>query len=310
MFRLVGMRSTLLRFLTVPVLLSPACLPADPNMPGPAAAPSNGVANNCSPVSIERKAFPNTPKIDNQFLPLVPGMQFFLDGFVTGDDGTRHPHRIDTTITQLTKMIDGVNTIVVFDRDIEDGKLTESEIFFMAQDDRGRVWTFGEYPEEYDNGQLAGAPSAWLAGVAGGKPGLAMVERPRVGGGTYLQGLGPEVGFKDCASVFKTGQRVCVPVSCYNDVVEIDEFAPLKPRDGHQRKFYAPGVGNVKVAAAGGVDPEALELTRAAKLCPTDLERVKGQALSQDGRGYEVAKELYAGTPPATETLAAHTCAE
>lgn len=308
MFRYERLRSSWLSVLIVPTLLSAGCTPALPSIGGQAAAPSPNAAGNCSALPIEPKAFPSIPKVDNRFLPFLPGMQFFLDGFVTADDGSRHPHRIDTTVTQLTKVIDGVNTIVIFDRDIEDGQLTESEVFFLAQDDRGKVWTFGEYPEEYSNGQLVGAPSAWLAGAAGGRAGIAMVDRPRAGSPTYLQGLAPEVGFKDCASVFKTGQRVCVPVKCYDEVLVTDEFAPLKPRDGHQRKYYAPGVGNIKVAAAGGVDPETLELTRAAKLCPSELADVQAQALSQDGRGYQIAKDIYGKTPPAKETLRAQTC--
>jgi hypothetical protein len=292
------------------VVLAPllvACLPAAGDAGGKAPSGAAG-ASNCSPPNLDRKAFPSHPRLDNKYLPFLPGMQYFLDGVVTGDDGTRHPHRIDTTVTQLTKVIDGVNTIVIFDRDTEDGRLTESEVFFVAQDDRGKVWTFGEYPEEYDSGQLAGAPSAWLAGVAGARAGIAMLDRPRTGSPTYLQGLAPEVGFKDCATVFQGGQRVCVPVKCYDDVLVTDEFAPLKPRDGHQRKYYAPGVGNIKVAAAGGVDPETLELSKAARLCPSELANLQEQAVSQDSRGYQVVKDLYAHTPPASRTLPAPAC--
>jgi hypothetical protein len=288
-------------------LLCAACLPG---FGGAAqqASPAARAATDCSPPALQRSSFPKTPRVDNRFLPLVPGMQFFLDGFVTSDDGTRHPHRIDTTVTRLTKVIDGVNTIVVFDRDIEDGQLTESEVFFVAQDDRGTVWNLGEYPEEYDSGQLMGAPSTWLSGVANARAGMAMIATPRVGSSTYLQGLAQDVGFKDCATVFGTGQRVCVPVRCYEEVLVTDEFAPLKPRDGHQRKFYAPGVGNIKVAAAGGVDPEALELSRAARLCPTEFSTVQALALDQDRRGYQVANDLYGSTQPASETLPDWTC--
>jgi hypothetical protein len=255
-----------------------------------------------------RRQRPTAICFDNRFLPFVPGTQFFLDGFVTSADGTRHPHRIDTTVTQLTKVIDGVTTMVVFDRDFQDGQLTESEVFFVAQDDRGRVWTLGEYPEEYDMGRLLGAPSTWLSGAAGARAGIAMPQAPRAGSPTYLQGLSPEVRFKDCARVFKTNERVCVPVRCYDQVLEMDEFAPLKPNEGHQRKFYAPGVGNVKVAAAGGVDPEALELTRAARLCSGEFASVQELALRQDSRGYQVAKDLYGNTAPAKVSLAAPTC--
>ena len=303
-----GMRSTWLALRLAPALLLLACMPAVPNLGGQGARTGPAAASDCGPLPLDAKSFPQLPRVDNRFLPLLPGMQLFLDGFVVTIDGARHPHRIDTTVTKLTKVIAGVNTVVVFERDIQDGRLAESELFFAAQDDQGRVWTFGEYPEEYDNGQLLGAPSTWLEGVAGARAGIAMLAQPRVGSSTYLQGLGPKVGFKDCATVFQTGQRACTPVTCYEDVLVTDEFAPLKPKDGHQRKLYAPAVGNIKVTAAGGVDPEALELTRAAKLCPAELQELQAQALSQDARGYQVARDVYAGTAPAKEELAAQPC--
>jgi hypothetical protein len=239
---------------------------------------------------------------------MVPGMQFLLDGFVIADDGSRHPHRIETTVTDLTKVIDGVPSIVIFDRDIQDGRLIESELFFLAQDGDGKVWTLGEYPEEYEPGRPVRAPSTWISGVAGARAGIAMRAHPSVGSATYLQGIAPRVGFWDCGTVFKTGVHTCVPLKCYDDVVVIDEFAPLDPAGGHQRKFYAPGVGNIKVAAAGGVDPEALTLTQASKLCPAEFARVRDQVLNQDSRGYRIAKDVYGTTPRAGETLRARTC--
>jgi len=304
-------RMAWLSVLIVPGLLLLTSVSAAASPGGTAApVPSNtaAAAKNCSPLPLDRKDFPARPRIDNRFLPYVPGTQFHLDGSVILEDGKPHPHRIETTVTDLTKVIDGVRTMVVFDVDIQDKKLIESELFFVAQDSDGAVWTFGEYPEEYDKGKLAGAPKTWISGVAGARAGIAMLAKPRVGTPTFLQGLAPKVQFKDCATVFKTGQRTCVPVQCFNDVLVTDEFAPLDPAGGHQRKFFAPGVGTIKVAAAGGVDPEALQLTKAAKLCPAEFAKVREQALKQDHRGYTVSKDVYAKTPPAQRTLDAETC--
>ena len=178
----------------------------------------------------------------------------------------------------------------------------------MAQRKDGSVWTLGEYPEEYEKGKLTGAPSTWISGTAGARAGIAMLAHPRVGTPTYLQGLGPGIGFKDCATVFRTGQRACRTLRCYDDVLVIDEFAPLEPEGGHQRKFYAPGVGAVQVASAGGVDPEALKLSRAAKLCAQELADVRQQALAQDNRAYDVAKDVYSATSRAQQTLDAGPC--
>jgi hypothetical protein len=298
----------LLSLIVVPGLLLATSAPAAAAGDRPAAAARSVGASDCSPLPLLRGEFPGSPRVDNRFYPLVPGTQFFLDGVVLDETGTAHPHRIATVVTDLTKVVDGVRSLVVFDVDIQDGQVIESELFFVAQREDGSVWTLGEYPEEYENGKLAGAPSTWISGTAGARAGIAMLADPRVGTPTYLQGLGPAVGFKDCATVFRTDQRTCGPIQCYDDVLVTDEFAPLDPAGGHQRKFYAPWVGVVQVTAAGGVDPEALQLTRAAKLCAQEFAQVRRQVLAQDNRGYRVARDVYSATTRAQRTLTAETC--
>jgi hypothetical protein len=306
-------RSAWLSLLVAPalLLLSPASAAASSG--GQAAAPAattapSKVATNCNPTALEAKRFPAVPKIDNRYMPLTPGTQFFLDGSVIDDTGKAHPHRIATTVTDLTKVIDGVATVVMYDVDIQDGQVQEAELFFVAQRSDGSVWTLGEYPEEYDNGTLTGAPSTWIAGIDGARSGRAMLAAPAVGTPTYLQGLSRKIEFKDCATVFQTDQRTCVTLGCFNDVVVVDEFAPNDPLGGHQRKFYAPGVGNVRVAAAGGVDPEALQLTKAAALCPKAFAKVRQEVVAQDSRGYHVSPDVFGTTPHAVQTLHADTC--
>jgi hypothetical protein len=197
---------------------------------------------------------------------------------------------------------------VVFDVDLQDGQVQESELFFVAQRGDGSVWTLGEYPELYTNGQLTGAPSTWISGIQGARAGRAMLAHPIAGTPTYLQGLSPSVGFHDCGTVVRTDQRTCVTAGCFNDVLTVDEFAPNDPAGGHQEKFHAPGVGVVKVAAAGGVDPEALQLTKAAELCPLEFASVRAQVLAQDSRGYAVSPDVFGRTPHAKRTLRADTC--
>ena len=248
-------------------------------------------------------SFPTVPVISNTYQPWVPGMQFVLDGFVTGDDGLRHPHRIETTVTNFTKVINGVRTLVVFDRDIQDGALQESEVFFQAQAKDGAVWNVGEYPEEYEDGVLAGAPSTWMTGVQSAQGGIGMLAHPTLGSPAYAQGIATSVGFFDCAIVYATGQRTCVPARCYDNVLVTDEWAPRDLAGGHQRKFYAPGVGTVRVEAVGGVDPEMLQLTRAGRVCGATLTSILNQVRAQDARGYTVSPHVYGKTPPIQATL-------
>jgi len=322
-----GVRSARLSVLVVPVLLLAACGGPRPPSTGTAARPatapetpqtgtvlstpagalSTPQSATCDAVpAFDASAFAQVPKVDNVHLPLSPGMQYLYDGTAVGDDGKPHPHRIETTVTTLTKSVDGVAALVLFDRDLEDGVLQESEIYFEAQDRDGAVWNLGEYPEEYTDGRLTGAPKGWLGGVAGAHPGMSMPAHPQTGTPTYAEGIAPSAGFKDCATVVDTGRHTCAGASCYDGVVVIDEYAPLQAGDGHQQKFVAPGVGNVLVGAAGGTDPEALHLTSAKRLCADQLATVDGLALQEDQRAYGSA--LWGGTTPAAQTLSAPAC--
>ena len=120
---------------------------------------------------------------------------------------------------------------------------------------------------------------------------------PQVGTGYYLQGSVPSIDFLDCAKVFATGEQVCVPFSCYEDVLVTDERAPLEPSEGHQRKFYASGVGNIAIGATGS-SGEFLELVDIVQLSSGGLARADREALKMEKRAYRVS-EVYGETPPA-----------
>ena len=63
-------------------------------------------------------------------------MQYTTTGKVVSAEGTT-ARKVVSTVTGLTKVIDGVKTIVVWDRDYSDGELVESELAFFAQTDEG-----------------------------------------------------------------------------------------------------------------------------------------------------------------------------
>ena len=230
--------------------------------------------------------------IDNEWSPMVPGTQMTLVG--VADDA---PHSVVSTVTDLTKVINGVRTVVILETDLSEGEVVESELAFKAQDDDGNVWNLGEYPEEYEDGEFAGAPSTWIAGVEDAEAGLLMQGEPRVGTGYYLQGWVPSIDFLDCARVLNTGQQACVPSSCYDNVLVTDEWSPLEPSEGHQRKSYASGVGNIAIGATGS-SGEVLELVEIAQLSPGDLTKVHREALKLEKRAYRIS-DVYGETPPA-----------
>lgn len=264
-----------------------------------AAPPSPELCGPGSAINFDRTDFQATPRIDNKWFPLKPGMQFTTTGTVTSADGV-YERTVVHSVTGLTKVIDGITTRVMWDRDYADGKLVESELAFFAQTRQGAVWLFGEYPEEYENGEFIGAPSTFISGIAKAQAGIAMQAKPRTGTPDYVQAYAPKVDFLDCGTVLKKDQHVCVRTGCYNDVLVIDEYNPLEPPEaGHQRKFYSAGTGLVKVTAVGGTDQEFMDLVKVQKLGAAQFAAINAAALDQDERGYTVSRSVYAKTPRA-----------
>jgi hypothetical protein len=249
--------------------------------------------------SFDRNKFSDSATVDNQWLPLTPGTESILDGAITSKDGST-PHRVMVTVSDVTKMIDGVRTLVVWERDFTDGALVEEELAFVAQDDDGTVWNLGEYPEEYEDGTFAGAPNTWIPGNEGAKAGIAMQAVPAVGTPSYLQGYAPKIKFEDRAQVSKANQKTCVRTGCYQDVLVVDEWNPNEqPQDGHQLKYHAPGVGVVRVEARGGEEQENLELIQVRHLSTDEMAKARDRVLELDTRAYKEAKSAYGKTTPA-----------
>ena len=238
----------------------------------------------------------NSATIDNEWLPLVQGTRLVYSGS-TIEDGERIPRRIVLTVTDLTKVIGGVRAFVGWERDWSAGKLIESELFFLAQDRDGNVWNLGEYAETWEDGELVGG-QAWLVGhLEGAKAGIFMKAEPRLGTPAYSEGFAPAPYYwNDFGKVFKTGQKTCVPAGCFEDVLVIDEFEPTKP-GAHQLKYYARGVGNVRVGWRGkDPDREVLVLDKVVHLSPEAMATARAKALELETRAY-----VYGLTPPAEQ---------
>jgi hypothetical protein len=237
--------------------------------------------------------FPRTPKIDNRFLPMTPGKQMVLEGEVDGV-----PHRVVFTVTDLTKKMDGVRTLVIWDTDTSEDQLVESELAFFAQDEDGNVWNLGEYPEEFEDGEFVGAPSTWISGEDDAEAGIHMLARRGVSSRWYVQGFAPEIDFLDCARIAQRGVETCVPAGCFKDVLVTHETNLLDPEGGIQSKFHAPKVGIVKVGAVDPPTGEVLELAEINELGRDELREVRREALRLDRRGYRFS-EVYGSTSPA-----------
>jgi hypothetical protein len=267
--------------------------PAAPPQPTPAAA-----AAKASAAQAGRNRFSAPTQVDNPMFPLVPGTEFSYTGRIS-EGGHSTPHTVVFTVSGLTKVIHGVNTVIAWDRDFLGGKLQEQELAFFAQDDQGNVWNFGEYPEEYSRGKFTGAPSTWIRGTGHAYGGIHMLARP-VDGATYREGLVPPIDFDDVSKVSLTGQTTCMRPGCFRNVLVVDETSPNDPVSGHQIKYYSPEVGLVRVAARGGDSQEFLILARVRHLGQSGMAPVSKEVVAMDHRAYRVAK-VYRVTGPAVQ---------
>jgi hypothetical protein len=277
-------------------LLASACGSDSPRQGVAAATVATKVATE---KDFDRHRFSNPTTIDNPWFPLKPGTQFVYEGSAIADDRTIH-RRVVFTVTDLTKMVNGVRTLVAWDRDYNNGQLVEPELVFFAQDNDGNVWTLGQYPEEYEDGELAATP-AWIAGLEGARAGIVMRAEPRTGTSDYSQGWGPKVEYADRAKVHKMGQETCVTFGCYQNVLITDEWDAADPA-ARQRKYYARGVGNIRVGWAGqDEEQEVLALVNLVQLSPQAIAEVRGEVLKLERRAYKRSKHVYGRTPPAEQ---------
>jgi hypothetical protein len=241
--------------------------------------------------SFARASFTNPTVIDNVLLPMTPGTQLVYEG-TTNEEGELLDHRVVITVTDLTKVIDGVEAVVSWDLDYSDGDLVEAELAFFAQDDDGNVWRLGEHPEEYENGIVVDAPT-WIAGIEGASAGVSMPGDPSAAVRSYSQGWAPTVGFNDRARVGEIGSETCVAAGCYSDVLVVEEFNIYEP-GASQLKYFAPGVGNVAVAWAGAdTTQEVLELVSVAQLDAAAMDDVRNAAIELEEHAYAISPNVY-----------------
>lgn len=274
---------------------------ADAVWAGPArtATKASNVKKFCPPLTpFDRSNFRKSAHINNRFFPLIPGTKFVYEGR-TNTGGATTPHTEIFTVTDMVKIVDGVLTRVVLDQDLDDGQLAESELAFHAQDATSNVWVLGEYPEEFDDsGKFTGAPFTWIGGQAKAQGGVLAPGKPKVSSRRFLEGSSPGIDFLDCGQTFALHQRVCVPTGCHKGVMVIDENSPLDPSSGHQRKFYAPGVGVVSITAVDDPEGETLVLTAINHLGAKDRAAVRATVRRMERRAYRISK-VYRHTPPA-----------
>lgn len=175
--------------------------------------------------------------IDHPYYPLTPGTTKVFEGTRDGQ-----PMHTELTVTNRTRLVMGVECVVVEDVVTSNDALVEKTEDWFAQKDDGSVWYFGENTAEYTDGVVSSTHGTWEAGVDGAVPGVIMHAHPQVGTEYYQEYRPGEA--EDRAKVLGLDGKIKVPAGSYSNVITTEDSDPLNP-DKTDKKWYAEGVGVV-----------------------------------------------------------------
>lgn len=185
----------------------------------------------------ERTRFHHTGS--NPYFKLEPGYYLILDG----QDGE---NRIKLIVAVLfeTKMIDGVETRVVEEKEFHNGMLAEiSRNFFAIDTVTNSIYYFGEEVDIYKDGKVVNHEGAWESGVDGAHFGLMMPGVVLLGA-KYYQETAPDVAM-DRAEIISMTETVETPLENFSNSLKVEETTPLEP-EAKEYKYFHAGVGLVK----------------------------------------------------------------
>jgi hypothetical protein len=172
----------------------------------------------------------------NSYFILEPGYVLELAGEEHGKD-----MHLVVTVTNETKVVDGVETRVVEERESEGDEVVEvsRNYYAFSTKDQG-VYYFGEDVDKYEDGKVAKHGGSWHAGENGARFGLTMPGVPSVGMRWY-QELAPHVAM-DRSEVLTFRE----PVVLYGETVNCLKTKETSAVEkGTEFKCYAAGIGLV-----------------------------------------------------------------
>ena len=175
----------------------------------------------------------------NRFFILEPG---YVLEFAGTEDGK--PLKLVITVLDDTKVVDGVTTRVVEERETLGGVLKEVSRNYYAFDRRtSSVWYFGEDVDNYKNGKVSSHEGSWVSGVGGARYGLFMPGLVLLGSRFYEE-VAPGTAM-DRARIMSLSESLTTPAGKFTGCLKVEESTPLEPGTKAE-KLYAPGVGLIK----------------------------------------------------------------
>ncbi len=203
--------------------------------------------------------------INNKYLTFNPKTKYIYEGET--EEGTEH---IEVYVTEETKNVMGVNTLVVWDREWLDGNLIEDTKDWYAQDKEGNVWYFGEESKEIVLGEIVNTEGSWEAGVNGAKPGIIMKANPQIND-TYKQEYYKGVA-EDMAEVLSLKETITVPFGIFNNCLQTKDWNSLELKS-EEYKYYCPEIGNVvlEVSLEDNEQIKLMSIKRNSEPTPSDI---------------------------------------
>ena len=170
----------------------------------------------------------------NEYFILDPGFQLLLEG-----DGTK----LQITVLNETKMVDGITTRIVEEKEWKDGKLYEvARNYFAMCEQTKDVFYFGEDVDFYENDKVVKHDGSWLAGKEN-KAGLIMPGTPKVKM-KYYQEIAPGVAM-DRAEIVKLDETCKTPAGTFSKCMKVKEGSAIELA-ATEYKYHAPGIGLVR----------------------------------------------------------------
>ena len=189
--------------------------------------------------------------VNNEYFTLIPGKTLIYEAKT--DEGTE---RVEVTTLNDTRMVMGIECMIVWDRVFLNDELVEDTMDWFTQDMDGNVWYFGEDSKEIRDGEVISHAGSWESGIDNAKPGIIMLANPEIGDQYRQEYLIDQA--EDMGEVLAMDENVEVPYGVFESCLKTRDWTPLE-KNSDEYKYYSPDTGAV-VLEVGVYSRERVEL--------------------------------------------------
>ncbi len=248
-------------------------------------------------IAFKPENFVKPTELVNEYQPLTPGMQLIRAG--TTEVGSRKvPHQIISTVTDVVRVIGGVQAIAVLDQSEDSGEISQVGFDYLAIDKDRNIWILGGYTENYEGGQYTNVDNAFIGTSTGAQvgiliPAVVTKDNPR----WFIGSAGPTEE-PSVAELVSASQDLKVAYGQFHNVRAVVEGAVTAI--DNEIKYYAPGVGVIRnVPKDKSLHQDDFELVNVVQLSPKGLAEASQVVLDLEEHAKKVTPNVYANAPKA-----------